>query len=422
MNDIEDIVRAAITATAAKVNQKDLGPLQLDAPTELFGAGESGRVFGAAKTRPRRLVAALGAAAAVLALIVGSFTVASVLLHHRAAKGPTHHLGTHVGVPRYLVGVPRYFAELGGSKRGDAIIVDAQTGKVIATISPPKSYYNFVGVTAAADDRTFVLAATTGISTSGISTPEKLYVLRFTLAHGKASTTLRQLRIGLPAGWTPEGLALSPDATQLAIADAPSAASPVEVRVYVYALATGAVKIWSASGQIGNEWDTLPFDAKTFSWAPDDRTLAYFFYAYQKRRLGNAGIYLLDSRSPGGSLLSHSRRLISIRADGYGRTGDWDLTPDGTRIEVGENKYQDKHFVYDCRIKVYSALTGRLIAVRNLPEHIATLGGVLWAGPRAQIMVVALYGGAGSDIPVQVLRGDRLFPIRGVSGAGGSAW
>jgi hypothetical protein len=412
MNDLEAIVRASITDTAAKVNQKDLGPLHLPADGDLVGSGQIGPAKVAGKRRPARLLAALGAAAAVLAVIIGSFAVASSLRHDRSVADSSH--------PGPLAGIPRYFAELGGSAHGGAVIVDALTAKVIATVRPPKPYYNFVGVTAAANDRTFVLAAQTGSAS-----PFKLYVLRLTLTGGKASTTLRKLALKLPAGWTPAGLALSPDGTELAVADAPSAPRPVEVRVYVYDLATGVVRTWSATGQIGNAWDTLPISDKTLSWAPDDRTLAYLFYPWAKRRFGNPAVYLLDSGSPGGGLLNHSRRLIPFRADGYDNTGGWDLTLDGTRVEIGETKNVHSasgQITYYCRIKEYSAVTGRLIAVRDLPEHDAGLSEVLWASAAARTMIVDLFRPPDSHIPVQVLRGNRLIPIKGLTNVSGSAW
>jgi hypothetical protein len=58
-----------------------------------------------------------------------------------------------------------------------AVIVDTATGAVLATIAPPKRQDTFVGVTGAADDRTFVL----GVQKYGTAAPTRFYLLRIHL-------------------------------------------------------------------------------------------------------------------------------------------------------------------------------------------------------------------------------------------------
>ena len=43
--------------------------------------------------------------------------------------------------------------------RTEAVVRETATGSTLATVTPPPAYGTFVGVTAAADHRTFVLAA-----------------------------------------------------------------------------------------------------------------------------------------------------------------------------------------------------------------------------------------------------------------------
>ena len=100
-----------------------------------------------------RPVAAIGAAVAVLAVTAASFGAASALRADRAEMtGPKPAAG-----PLSLI--PRYFVELTRPPAGAlmlarrALVVDSTTGKVVASITVPRPYNTFEGVTAAADDR-----------------------------------------------------------------------------------------------------------------------------------------------------------------------------------------------------------------------------------------------------------------------------
>src|SRR5260370_6568258 len=56
--------------------------------------------------------------------------------------------------------VAPYFVTIDSQRQGEpAIVTDALTGKVLASVSPPTGSTGFIGVAAADDDHTFVLAA-----------------------------------------------------------------------------------------------------------------------------------------------------------------------------------------------------------------------------------------------------------------------
>ena len=79
--------------------------------------------------------------------------------------------------------------------RTNAVVRITTTGQALATIAPPRPYGTFVGVTAAADDRTFVLAA------------QKARIDR--AGHLGPATRFFLLRLG-PAAAVPERSGLTP--------------------------------------------------------------------------------------------------------------------------------------------------------------------------------------------------------------------
>ena len=90
--------------------------------------------------------------------------MAGSLKHQPATAGPQ---AGPDGVPAYYVALitakPQSDLEnmLDSSSPTDsaAELRSTQTGAILAKITPPKPYVSFTGVTAAADDRTFVLSA-----------------------------------------------------------------------------------------------------------------------------------------------------------------------------------------------------------------------------------------------------------------------
>src|SRR6202034_238222 len=103
---------------------------------------------------------------------------------------------------------------------------DARTGHELAVIPPP-SGQTFSGVTAAADDRTFVV-----MSYDGATQETTWYLLRLTpgAAHPARLTKLPVK----PLRAQPTGLALSPDGRELAIMFA-------SFQLQVYSVSSGAV-------------------------------------------------------------------------------------------------------------------------------------------------------------------------------------
>ena len=105
------------------------------------------------------------------------------------------------------------------------------TGATLATIKLSVAHGTIVAVTAAADDRTFVLDETPyAIGGNTEYGPRTFYLLRLN-ADGHVQS-LSRLPMSVPGGQMMTGLALSPDGSKLAMAVVPDPTRErIEVRV-----------------------------------------------------------------------------------------------------------------------------------------------------------------------------------------------
>ncbi len=302
---------------------------------------------------------------------MGALTVAGSLKHEPATAGQS--AGPY-GVPAYYVALitaqPRSDVEndLASSSWTDtaAELRSTQTGAVLAKITPPKPYVSFTGVTAAADDRTFVVSAQGPLHSSGVPPypAERLFVLRIDPA---ARDGARMTLTALPAGYVPASggisdMALSPDGTQLA-ADI-GADPPFTQALYVFDLATGTERAWStrtcagclpsSGGMVYGEVET---DA--LSWTADSQHVAFIW--------GNT-VRLLDTRAAGSDLLTDSK-TVATWTGGVTGLNQWRgaiITPDGRTVlgievlsRIGRNAPIREHLVS------WSTATGQQTAVLN---------------------------------------------------------
>ena len=139
MTPAERVVRAATRAYGETVTE--VRPLDL--------AAAASQANGAPPRRKRRFpawLAPVAAAAAVVALAVSLVIVRNIPARPAPAAG----------------GVPRYYAALTPQARQEfqtlPVVLDTLTGARLATLTPARGHW-FTAVTAAADDRTFVVAA-----------------------------------------------------------------------------------------------------------------------------------------------------------------------------------------------------------------------------------------------------------------------
>jgi len=278
MNTLEDQIKAATRAEASTL--REVRPLRLPpAP-----AAAPARRPAPRGPRWRGWAAPLAAAAVVVALAVSLMLVKG--LSNGRVVPPAAAQSTSAVVPTYYVALAAEPGRPAGpegaqANRPDQLVVgDTFTGRRVATIEPPAGT-SFYGVTAAADDRTFVVDAVpdpVGAPAPNVFSTRTFYLLRISPG---ASVPAQLTRLPIPV--------LSSDLSHLAMALSGSGRElAVVVQDQVKATATASLRIYSvASGKLLRSWSTAdgvdfsgPFipgsDGNNgLSWVDDDRTMAF---------------------------------------------------------------------------------------------------------------------------------------------------
>ena len=241
----------------------------------------------------------LAAAAVVAAIVAGGSAPGAALAADPAAAAPA-------GVG----GVPAYYVALAADGNPNfvpshAVVRSTASGRVLATIRPP-AHGTFVAVTAAANDRTFVLGEQPWATGGAVQTfePETFYLLTL----GRSGTVKGTRRLpGVPVqpqGSMVTGLALSPGGHKLAVAFQPAHLTAEKMGIRIYSIPSGATRTWFAAGTIGMSED----DSGAISWTADGRTLAFDWIDTTE-----VAVRLLNTSARGGSLIADSRVAVVIR-------------------------------------------------------------------------------------------------------------
>jgi hypothetical protein len=335
VNTIEDGARAAMREIAETV--ADVPALRLDPATLQFPQSAEARraderalrklpaaAKRAASADPRAAgarrfptwLAPLTAAAVVVAIAVSLV----VLKTHpnEAAVSPSAPISVPSG------SVPRYFAELNPTgdlqnSPSDVLIADTYTGKIMATVAPPAGL-TFTSVSAASDDRTFVLFTTP----SGTHSTGRWYELRIAPGTAHPATLTR-----LPISPLPSvvAMAVSGSGRELAVVQSGPLRTQPDV-LSIYSLATGRV-LHSWSTPYGSR--VLPYfstnatgplaDWPTLTWVDGDRGITY---PGQPSPSASATSFTwkmrqLDVAAKGGNLLADSRVVWTDQSANSGR-------------------------------------------------------------------------------------------------------
>jgi len=391
---VDDKLRNALRETARHI--PDVPP-----PLDL----SPGRVNGGREHPGRRRwiawAAPLAAAAAVIALIVGSLAVV------RGGPAPRT-----TSAPSRPASVPPYYVALAGP--GGADIYDGDTtvaqvratatGAVLARVRPPRPYVSFSGVSAAADDRTFVLSV---LGPKPYPRRQGLYLLRIDPG-GRVPVSLRALPASfLPAGANLAAMALSPDGASLA-AEVSPAGTASGGHLYVFNLATGTRRAWTDQTVDGPYTPAgLGYggvNPGALSWTADGRHLAF---------VSGGWIRLLDLTVPGSGLTANSRRIATAPlGDGLTEVS-WRaavVTPDGrTAVIVEELASDQAPLQVRDRLLEVAAATGRVTVLndRNI------LAGyqyeqIMYASPDGSTLVVS---GARPGAAAGIVRGGHYTPL-----------
>jgi hypothetical protein len=398
----QDQFRAAIREVADEVTDHDVPALSL-----LAGDGAAPHIARRWRASNHRLLVSLAAALAVVAVIATSVILAEVpqpaSSHARTWPG-----GAPARIRLDREGVPPYYLESGYGAKLE--IRDTATGKTVATVRAPKPF-DKIGFTAvAAEYWTFAFEAFTQKpyrrTASGLRAPAEPYQI-FLAQFNPSTARVTVRRLSIPNLSVPEtglaGLALSPDGRELAIALQPDDAG----QIMVYSLVTGRVKVWRAQGyDFFNGFGVM-------SWSSTG-TLA--FDKVEGVLTKTLGIWLLNTATPGGNLISDSRHLLDPPG---GESIGAVLTPDGNEILMPVSTitgFAASAAVGTSEIEVFSVPTGRLLgALLRHTGRKPVYRRVIWTSASGDVLIVNMSNREFKD-GWGVLRGDRITRLPGTRG------
>ncbi|HEY7016693.1 MAG TPA: hypothetical protein VH480_28225 [Streptosporangiaceae bacterium] len=384
---------------------------------------------GRGRSRLVRWLAPVAAVAAVLGVVV-AVSLAG------APPGPPGSRVSLAGMPPHYVTLDQPLAHHGGA-RFTAVVHDSVTGQALTSVGLPTLASAGGGaemptITAAGDNRTFVITETgevaVGSATRKVKVPagphhtitirvparvshvSRFYLLR--VAAGGRSATLRRLPVSV-APLTVDDVALSRSAGLLAVAVQSCGAHGCQYSgIRVIDLATGAARTWTTRAP-GAPWN--------LSWAGPGQVMFLWESGVKSPpRAQRNGYRVLNVTGPGGRLLP-ARPVVSPAPMADGSIPRALLTPDGTAVitSTAQNiRGRDGRTTVVARIVELSASTGRLIRVLHVARE-RTIPGLRSAGSLGDACSVVALGPSGGHALVQCfgfgrLDGGRFTPLPGV--------
>jgi hypothetical protein len=417
---LEDRLRADLRAESVQIEPESIPALHLPAPAR----HPNGKLRRWSPRHWPAWMTALAAAAAVAAVIAGTFIVGHIILTGQSRRPATEE-PTYSGIPpyyAYAVQGSTYSRTINGTQYGDSVIArwvrirDTATGKLIGTISPPAPYNAFESFAGAANGRTFVLAANryrytkTGNEYYKLDqrTPLKFIVVRITPG-GRTESSALSLPGTLTEAQAPT-LSLSPDGTKLAVAYGGSGKPAV---VQLITLATGRMRQWVSPPPAAT-----PVLGGPGTWTADGRILALGQMVIQRSGIIGSTptqMRLLNTAAPGRSLAAASK-LITLRGASI---FPWPfITTDGTKLigETTRRPVRAHAATGSGAFGVYSARTGKLLQVvarwhqhgRRFMVNRARQA-VVWSDASGSRLIVEMPRGNVNE--VGFLTGDTFTPL-----------
>jgi hypothetical protein len=413
---VEDRVRTATRARAGLV--RDIRPLDLP-------AAKAVRLARAPRARGwSAWMAPVTAAAVVVALAITLVSLREVRNEPSVSPAATAASGSGAtsaaGVP------PQYYAALDGPSGTafndqnaahvvDVVVGDSNSPQPVATVTPPHGQ-TFAGLTAAADDRTFVVAAESfPVPDGGYTTaPVAWYLLRIAPGATKAATLTKLSIPGQPPGTQVSGIALSPDGSELAVLFQRGVwviggrAGPLTLSVY--SVSTGkALRTWTQQTNdrpAGYGWYWGRYSNSSVTWLSDGRTLAFADGTLSGDNgppMGGAfsgvKIRAINLAGPSGDLIAESKVVFSSKNHSCSTL---QLTPDGKTVFCGTygSNGGKSSSANDPEILAYSVATGKSRLVYRLKGAFTYgLANVLWLSPDGSTLIGAVFAPGGESRP-----------------------
>jgi hypothetical protein len=400
---VEDRLRTAARARADLVS--DIRPLELPARERVRRPRAAGT---------RRWVSWAAPVTAAVVVVALAVTVVSLReLRNEPSLSPAASGRPGTGLTSAAV-PPKYYAALDDpsgtafndrktTRPVDVVVGDTSTGRRVATVAPPKGQ-TFAGLTASAGDRAFVVAAESFPVPLGYysTAPVAWYLLR--IAPGSTRTaTLTKLSVpGQPAGTQVDGIALSPNGSELAVMyqrDVWSGKTgPLTLSVYSVSAGT-TLRTWTQRTNgfpAGYGWYWGRYSNSSITWLADGHTLAFADGNNSglngpplSGAFSGVKIRTLDLTRPSGDLIADSRVAYTVK-------NHWcmtvQLTADGKTVFCGVygGNFAKKSSANDPEILEYSVATGRARLVYRLKGvYNIDVANVLWLSPDGSSLVAA---------------------------------
>ena len=432
MNTIEDRIRAAARAAADTVPPDSVPPLRLPAGRARRRSRSSGWWW--THSHWARRLAPVTAAVAVVAVVITAVVVGKTTYETaRSAGGGAPGPGQMLAGPpisSYVASgqVPPYYVAI--TSHGEpndhpsyAVVRGTVSGKTLATIQPSVAHGTIAAVTAAADDRTFVLDEQRWTTTNFDQEFQARTFYEFRLSSSGQPGPLTRLAMSVPSGERLTGLALSPDGSKLAVAIQPGSIDkqPDLTLVKVYTLATGAVRTWTGHGTIGTTGLGAD-DAQSLSWASDERALAFDWNGTSAGpQLPDVGVWLLRLDARGSNLLTDSRRAVFLGGPARGPfptacQEDLILTPDGSKVVCGVIELRSlADTSLETEFLEYSTVTGKVTHILGhwTFDHVSPLViAVLWSNSSGSVLIGMIPGAGKARIGVISGNSFTLLPVQ----------
>ncbi|HEY3958075.1 MAG TPA: hypothetical protein VGM53_32315 [Streptosporangiaceae bacterium] len=418
MKTLESKLTAALRETGEEVAGESVPPLCL-----LPARSRPGMTGGRPRRRWLTRLTPLAAAAAVAGAVAGSLAISGSFAGRLQATSPTARprQGAPAGGPAALRTVPPYYVGLArpsdimGGQRAE--VRASATGTVLATVRPPRPFGLFTWVGAAADDRTFILAAQRywpiAPGNRGAKAEERDNTTPtwfFRLSFAPATHAARLTKLAIPGKVDTSqlaGVALSPGGGRLAL--------DMRRSIQVISLATGAKSTWTWPGGGGWVGNFKP-DGQVLSWSADGKEIA--FQQWGGESDSTAHVRVLDITEPGRSLTS--AKLVTTfpnKSDVWTLGGmNTLLTPDGTTIVAPTMKEAAKRpYATQLEITEFSARSGK--PVRSMDRfRFPGAGGyqeVLWSNSSGSTVIVTDPRGNKRQQVAGVLSGGRFTALPG---------